>query len=64
MTMFTAGEYTAVRVCAVYQTGEVLPPCGACREFLRQMGERALDIELLLDNAGRTKRLRELLPDL
>lgn len=61
--MFTAGEYRAQRVCAVAADGRVLSPCGACREFMMQLGEGAGEIEVLLDREGRTAALRELMPE-
>lgn len=62
-TMFTNGEYEIVKVCAVYKDGSVMPPCGACREFMMQMGETAKDIEVLVSNDGRTVRLAQLMPE-
>lgn len=61
-TMFTHGEYEAVKICAVYVDGGVMPPCGACREFMMQMGESAKNIEVLVSNDGETMRLEELMP--
>lgn len=61
-TMITHGEYEVDKVVAVYKTGEVMPPCGACREFMMQFtGGR--DIQILLDNEGKVKTLGELMPD-
>lgn len=60
--MLTAGEDAAARVCAVSAGGEVMPPCGACRELLMQLGGSPGEVEILLDNSGRTARLRELMP--
>lgn len=63
--MVTAGEHRVVKIVAVWrdEAGRlaVLPPCGRCREFIRQMHESNLDTEIVL---GRdlTSRLRELLP--
>lgn len=62
-TMFTAGEDTVRKVCAVFANGRVASPCGACREFMMQLGERAGEIEVLLDRDGRTAKLSELLPE-
>lgn len=62
-TMFTNGEYEIVKVCAVYKDGSVMPPCGACREFMIQMGETAKDIEVLVSNDGRTVHLAQLMPE-
>lgn len=61
-TMFTHGEYEITKVCAVYMDGGVMPPCGACREFMMQMGESAKNIEVLVGNDGETVRLAELMP--
>ena len=61
-TMITHGEYEVDKVVAVYKTGEVMPPCGACREFMMQLnGGR--NIQILLDNEGKVKTLGELMPD-
>lgn len=62
-TMFTNGEYEIVKVCAVYKDGSIMPPCGACREFMIQMGEMAKDIEVLVSNDGRTVHLAQLMPE-
>lgn len=61
-TMFTQGEYEITKVCAVYLDGGVMPPCGACREFMMQMGESAKNIEVLVGNDGETVRLGDLMP--
>jgi cytidine deaminase len=63
--MVTAGEYRVVRILAVWRDEgrrlHVLPPCGRCREFLRQVDPGNLDADVVL-GADRTVRLRELLP--
>ncbi|MFE2032499.1 cytidine deaminase family protein [Streptomyces scopuliridis] len=63
--MVTAREYRIVKIVAVWRNGEgalhVLPPCGRCREFIRQIDPANLDTEVVLGrhvSAG----LRELLP--
>ena len=61
-TMFTHGEYEITHVCAVYLDGSVMPPCGACREFMMQMGPTAKDIEVLLNRDGTSAKLGELMP--
>lgn len=60
-TMLTGGEYRAVKICSVYTDGTVMPPCGACREFMMQLGGG--DIEVLIDSSGRTVRLSQLMPE-
>lgn len=61
-TMLAQGENEVSKVVAVYQDGMVMPPCGACREFMMQLGEDAKEIEILLDNNGKSKKLKELMP--
>ncbi|MFE9887245.1 cytidine deaminase family protein [Streptomyces scopuliridis] len=63
--MVTAREYRIVKVVAVWRSEEgvlhVLPPCGRCREFIRQIDPANLDAEVVLGrhvSAG----LRELPP--
>lgn len=64
--MITDGEYLVAKVVAVWKdpgSGSLhaLPPCGVCREFLRQVDARNLETEIVLDR-DHTKRLHELLP--
>ncbi|MFK4811651.1 cytidine deaminase family protein [Devosia sp. ZW T5_3] len=64
--MITQSEYRIKQVVAVWrneQTGQlhVLPPCGVCREFMRQIDDANLDAEIILDR-DQTQTLRELLP--
>ena len=63
--MVTAGEYRIERIVAVWRDEParlyVLPPCGRCREFIRQIDPANLDTEVILD-LDRSATLRELLP--
>lgn len=63
--MVTSGEYRIRRIAAVWRDDEgrlyVLPPCGRCREFMRQIDPTNLDTQVVL-GAGRSVALRELLP--
>jgi cytidine deaminase len=63
--MVTAGEYRIARIVAVWrdETGRlyVLPPCGRCREFIRQVDDSNIDTEVIL-GPQRSVGLRELLP--
>jgi cytidine deaminase len=63
--MVTAGEYQIARIVAVWrsETGDlhVLPPCGRCREFIRQVDPANLGTEVVLGR-HRSARLRDLLP--
>ena len=62
-TMFTNGEYEITKVCAVYKDGTVMPPCGACREFMMQMSNNSRDIEVLVNNDGKVVKLGDLMPE-
>lgn len=62
-TMIANGENEVDKVVAVYQDGMVMPPCGACREFMMQLGVGAKDIEILINNEGKVVRLVDLVPE-
>src|SRR5215217_3576162 len=64
--MVTAGEFRIAKIVAVWRNERngnlyVLPPCGRCREFIRQIDEGNLETNVVL---GKDKilKLRELLP--
>jgi cytidine deaminase len=64
--MVTAGEYRIARIVAVWRDdrdGElrVVPPCGRCREFIRQIDEANLGTEVVLGSTT-VLTLQELLP--
>lgn len=60
-TMITNGEFEIKMVAAVDKKGNVLPPCGACREFMMQLKNSA-DIEVLVDHKGTVLKLKDLMP--
>lgn len=64
--MVTAGEYRIATIVAVWRDDSdrlyVLPPCGRCRELIRQLDSDNLGTEVILDEAHR-RPLRELLPE-
>lgn len=62
-TMISNNEYEVDKVLAVYKDGTVMPPCGACREFMMQLGTSAKDIQILVDNQGKVMRLPSLMPE-
>ena len=63
--MVTAREYRIAKVVAVWRNDEgavhVLPPCGRCREFIRQIDPANLDTDVVLGR-DRSVPLRDLLP--
>ena len=61
-TMFANGDYDLSKVCAVLEGGKVVAPCGACLEFIWQMGDGSRDVEILADNDGTVRTLADMLP--
>lgn len=63
--MVTAGEYRIAKIVVVWRDDHgalyVLPPCGRCREFIRQVDSGNIDTEVVLAS-DRTATLRQLLP--
>lgn len=60
-TMITNGEFEIEMVVAVDKKGNVLPPCGACREFMMQL-KNSSDIKVLVDHKGTFVKLKDLMP--
>ncbi len=63
--MVTAGEYRIAMIVAVWRGEDdrlhVLPPCGRCREFIRQVHPENLSTGVVL-SYERTVSLADLLP--
>jgi len=63
--MVTAGESRIQRIVAVWKnengTISVIPPCGRCREFIRQVNNENLDTDVILAG-NKVVKVRELLP--
>ncbi|GAC1351357.1 MAG: hypothetical protein NVSMB1_03600 [Polyangiales bacterium] len=63
--MVTAGEYNIAKIVAVWRDDEgvlfILPPCGRCREFIRQIDPDNLGAQVVLA-PNESVALRELLP--
>jgi len=63
--MVTAREYRIRRIVAVWRDDSgvthVVPPCGRCREFMRQIDEANLEAEVIL-GSDTAVPLRDLLP--
>lgn len=63
--MVTAREYKIAKIVAVWRGDgpvQVVPPCGRCREFIRQIDPANIDTEVVL-GPRRTTSLRTLLPE-
>jgi cytidine deaminase len=61
-TMITAGESAITTIVAVNRHGQVLPPCGRCREFIFQVDPTNARTRVLL-GGGREVTLEQLLPE-
>ena len=63
--MVTAGEFRIAKIVAVWKDGSgnpvILPPCGRCREFIRQIDEANLETEVILA-PNNVVKLKDLLP--
>lgn len=60
-TMITNSEFEIKMVVAVNKKGKVLPPSGACREFMMQL-KNSSNIKVLVDNNGTVLKLSEMMP--
>lgn len=64
-SMITAGEYKIKKIVAVWRdeqgSAKVLPPCGCCRELMRQINNDNLSTEIILSE-DKSETLASLLP--
>lgn len=60
--MITAGESAITTIVAVNYHGNILPPCGRCREFIFQVDAANAHTRVIL-GAERVATIQELLPD-
>lgn len=60
--MITNGGNMPVKIVVVMSDGSLGLPCGACREFIMQLGRRAGDTQFLTSLSGETITLKELMP--
>ncbi len=64
-SMLTKGEYKIKKIVAVWKNekGEisVIPPCGNCRQLIKEMDKENLNTQVILDK-NKTVKLKELLP--
>jgi len=59
--MITAGESQIVKMVAINKRGNILPPCGRCREFIAQLNDDNIHAKILI-NRQHFLTLNELLP--
>ena len=64
-SMITNGEYEIKKIVAVWKDDKgkifVIPPCGNCRQLIRETDEKNLNTEVILDK-NKTIKLKKLLP--
>lgn len=60
--MVTSGETRILTIVAVNWDGQILSPCGRCREFIFQMDAANGETRVLL-SGGRVASIKELLPE-
>ena len=62
--MVTAKESRIAKIVGVWKNAngdiQILPPCGLCREFMRQINNDNLEADVILK--GKVVKLRDLLP--
>ena len=62
--IITNGENEIVKLVCVGSCGNVVSPCGACREYMMQLSKNSKNIEILKDiNNKETVKLEKLIPD-
>src|SRR5512137_106734 len=59
--MVTHGEHVIKKIVAVVENGRPIPPCGRCREFMRQIHEENCQAEVIIGK-NKSFKLKELLP--
>lgn len=59
--MITAGESRVTKMIAVGWDGQIMPPCGRCREFISQLDDDNLATEVMVGE-GVVLTIGELLP--
>lgn len=59
--MITAGENRVLKMVAVGWDGQIMPPCGRCREFISQLHKDNRNTEVLVAK-GFVMTLEQLLP--
>lgn len=59
--MATQGEHVIKKIVAVAEDGKPIPPCGRCREFMREIHEENSKAEVIIGK-NKSVKLKELLP--
>lgn len=59
--MITNEESKILKIVAVGRNGKILPPCGRCREFIYQINNENIEMDVLVEE-DKVVKLKELLP--
>lgn len=64
-SMITAGQYKIKKIVAVWKDKKgsiyVIPPCGNCRQYIKDLDAKNLETEVVLD-INKEVKLKDLLP--
>lgn len=60
-SMVTNGESRIIKMIAISSKGNIMPPCGRCREFISQLHPDNINTEVMVDEAV-IVTLKELMP--
>lgn len=61
-TMITAGEHRIEKVVSIYKDGNVIPPCGRCREFISKVHDDNKNCQVMVSE-NKIMTIEELLPE-
>lgn len=59
--MITNEESKILKIVAVGRNGKILPPCGRCREFMYQINNENIEMDVLVEE-DKVVKLKKLLP--
>lgn len=62
LNMLMNGESEIKKIVAVKENGEILPPCGRCRELLYMVNAKNAETEFMVAK-NEVKKLKDLLPN-
>ncbi|MBP0979772.1 MAG: cytidine deaminase [Oscillospiraceae bacterium] len=60
--MITAGESQILKIIAVGEDGNIMPPCGRCRELISQVNIKNSETQVMVSK-NKIMTIKELLPD-
>jgi len=59
--MISNGEKEIKTIVSVTKSGGIIPPCGKCREMIKQLGNKNWNTEVIVSKTKKVK-LKELMP--